>query len=217
MGSRGSRLNVRTSSWSVDSTGCRVGGLPGGARRSWPASRVGMARDAERGRWTPLAAPPRARAQRTSGEGAFRAAALAGISSLRGADAPRQRHDRPRIGPRPIRLEAPGHRGGRRVGKSVANARRDQGPSPGRDDDRATMHRGLERGHSLGRAGWPTWPGSRDWRLAAADPPIRSAMPATCSTTSRSRHPTASITSGSTWPAPSSPRPCSVTRWMAGP
>ena len=60
--------------------------------------------------------------------------------------------------------------------------------------------------------GYSTWPPSPDWRPAAAGPPIRSARPTTCSATPRWRRPTASITSGSTWPAPSIPRPCSATR-----
>ena len=84
-------------------------------------------------------------------------AALARIPPLGGADAPRQRLDRARIGPRPVGVEAPGRRVGRRGCRALVHARRDQGPSPGRDDDRAALHRGLERGRALGRrpAGGP--------------------------------------------------------------
>ncbi len=142
---------------------------------------------------------------------------LAGIPSLGGADAPRQRFDRARLGPRSGHLEAPGRRGSRRAGASIVHARRYQGPPPGRDDDRAALRRGLERGRPLGRRGWPTWPRPRAWRPAAAGRPSWARTPTTCSATPRSRHPTANTTSGSTWPAPSIPRPCSATRWMAGP
>ena len=53
---------------------------------------------------------------------------------------------------RPGRLEAPGHRRGRRARTRSFTPRRDQGPSPGRDDDRAQMHRGLERRSCTGPA-----------------------------------------------------------------
>ena len=63
--------------------------------------------------------------------------------------------------------------------------------------------------HWAGR-GCPTSPRRRDWRPEAAGPTISSATP-------RSRHPTANTTSGSTWPVPSTPRPCSAMRWTASP
>ena len=101
---------------------------------------------------------------------------------------------------------------------SLVHSRRNPGPSPGRDDDRATLHRGLERRGALGRRpARRTSPRSRNWRPAVEGRPTRATVQAACSATPRWRHPTAATTSGSTWPAPSIPRPSSATRWTAGP
>ena len=59
----------------------------------------------------------------------------------------------------PASVEAPGHRVGGRAVAAVVHPRPDQGPSQGGDDDRAELHRGLERRSCTGPArDWPTSP-----------------------------------------------------------